>query len=100
MQGSPRSRMALLFRAYRQAPATPATLEVSLALFDFHGTILIMVDDAIRALRRPERYQLSNDFGHCICIGTDRSSARAAAEGAQPATDPLLFTRQAFHERL
>ena len=47
-----------------------------------------------------EGNQLGDNFGNGVGIGADGAGAGAAAQRTQAALDPLLFARQALHERL
>src|SRR5947208_6250654 len=77
------------------------TLEVTLAFFEFHGAVLIVVDDAELALRVLRYHELLDDLLHGVGVGLDRASARRAAERTHPALDHLrLLARQERDEWL
>src|SRR5258708_23619031 len=74
--------------------------EVALPLFDLHGTVLVVVDDAVGALGVPHAHQLLNDLGNRVGIGADCAGAGTASQRTQAARDPLFFAGQTLHEWL
>src|SRR5277367_5506845 len=69
--------------------ARAAILEITLALLDFHGAFLVVIDHAILALAAAEANQLFDDFWQRVGVGTDCAGAGAASEGAHAAADQL-----------
>src|SRR5277367_191411 len=65
--------------------ARAAILEIALALFDFHGAFLVVIDDAVLTLASPEADQLFDDLGQRIGVGADGAGTRAASERAHAA---------------
>ena len=54
-------------------------IEVALPLLDFHGAVLVVVDDAVGALRGAEGDELGDDVGHGVA-----SERMAPVHGLQP----------------
>ena len=73
-----------------------STSEVALALFDLHGAVLIVVDDAIGALGIADRNQFLDDFGDGVGVRANCACAGTAAKRTQAAIDPLLFAGKAL----
>src|SRR5664279_4038459 len=63
---------------------TPA-LEIALALLDFHGAFLVVIDDAVLAFAAAELNHLLDDFGQRVGLGTDGPGAIGAAQRAHAA---------------
>ena len=59
-----------------------------------------MVDDAVGAFGIADGHELLDDLGHCVGFGADGAGAGAAAERAEAAGDPLLFSGKALNEGL
>src|SRR4051794_38593747 len=63
--------------------------EIALALFDFHRSFLIVIDDAVLALGAPYQFHLVDDLFDRVRFGPDGAGAGAAPERAHPAHDHL-----------
>ena len=57
--------------------------EVALPLLDLHGTVLVVVDDAVGALGVSHAHQFLDDLGNGVGVGADGAGARAASERTQ-----------------
>ncbi len=60
--------------------AKPLILEVTFALLDFHGTFLIVIDDAVLALGAAHQLHFIDDLFNRVRLGIDGPGAGAAAE--------------------
>src|ERR1700686_5395825 len=63
--------------------------EVTCPFLEFHGTILVVVNDPVLALRAAQRNKFFNNFWHRIRIGADGSRTRTAPQRSHAATDQL-----------
>ena len=72
----------------------------TLALFQFHRSVLLVANDAVGALRIADGHQFRDDLGNRIRFRTYGAGARAAAKRTQAAGDPLLFSGEALNEWL
>src|SRR3979490_3533548 len=83
-----------------QDRATRRHLKVALALLEFHRPFLIVIDDAVCALRRSERKQLSDDFWQRVGVRSNGPSTRAAAKRTQTRTYHLRLLSRSRDEAL